>query len=58
MKQEYLNKLREISESFQQGTASHENIKQLNDILTMINHGQRSNNIFDDVEKSKHKDVN
>lgn len=45
MTPEHLKKLREISEQFQQGTASHENIKQLNDILTMVNVNQVATDI-------------
>jgi len=37
MSPEHLKKLRELSEAFEEGDAGHEQIRQLNEILTLIN---------------------
>ncbi|WP_286264310.1 hypothetical protein [Thalassotalea atypica] len=47
MSPEQLNKLREISELFEQGKASVEQVKQLNDILSRINRHQHGSDIRD-----------
>lgn len=40
MSPDQLKQLRELSERFQEGDASHEHIKQLSDILTVVNNMQ------------------
>tara|TARA_B110001452_G_C14821210_1_gene286705 strand:- start:39 stop:209 length:171 start_codon:yes stop_codon:yes gene_type:complete len=40
MSPEHLKQLRKLSKAFEQGTACHEQIRQLNDILALVNKNQ------------------
>ena len=50
MSPEQLDKLREISELFEQGKANVDQIRQLNDILSQINRHQVGSDIRDEAK--------
>ncbi len=55
MSPEQLSRLREISKLFEQGKATHEQIKQLNDILTLINRPEGSGNLYEEKSLNEQK---
>ena len=57
MSPEHLKKLRELSEVFEQGVAGHEQIRQLNEILTQVNTSQPESPYFQQSELNSHKRI-
>lgn len=55
MSPEQLSRLREISKLFEQGKATHEQIKQLNDILTLINRPESYGNLYEEKRLDEQK---